>query len=203
MINSKVACEFISSKLPLEMVAKQLGITNAECYQAIHNFCKEHPQGKLVPTIKRKLKMNLASSLLSYAGSREKFVEEYGIPDRNLVAIIYSVIEDESMVKTDALADRLFRKLTEGRVFCSASMPKRIVRIIGQYYANTKSSQAALAASYGVNDSTISGILRRGIADGIFDDVLADKVYAKIRDCKYMTKATMKAYNAAFDKRIS
>jgi len=203
MNNSKIACQFITSKLKLEIIAEQNNITKAECFQALFEFYKTHPKSSFTPKLKRKLKANIAASFLSYCGLRENFAAEYGMSERKLISIIYEVIDDYILCPYDAVADRLFRKLTEGRVFCVSSIPKRIVLFIGKCYGNTKVSQAVLASSYGVNDSSISSILRRGISEGIFDEELANKVYAKVRDCKYMTKATMKAYDAAFDKRMT
>lgn len=200
---SKIACAFLTSKLRLELVATQYNITNAECYIALNKFCRTHPQSHLVPHIKRKLKLNIISSFLSYRGSREVFAEEYGIPERKLIETIYEAIDDYTLLTHDVLADRLFRKLTQDKVFCVASLPKRIVKIIGVCYANSGISQAKLASSYGTRDSSISSILRRGISEGIFDEALANKVYAKVRNCKYVTIAMMKAYDAAFDKRAN
>lgn len=203
MNSSKIACDFLTSKLKLEILAEQNNITKADCFHALFVFCKTHPQSSLLPKIRRKLKANIAASFLSYGGARDKFAAEYGMSEHKLISIIYEVVDDHSLLPNDTAADRLFRKLTQGRVFCVASMPKRIVNIIGKYYTNSPISQSALAKSYGINDFSISTILRRGIADGIFDEELANKVYAKVRDCKYMTKSTMKAYNAAFDKRMA
>ena len=113
------------------------------------------------------------------------------------------VIEDTSIIPYDSLANKLFIRLTLYKTYSVSSMPKRIVRIVSEYYVNSEEvlTQDALANIYGIQRASISIILRRGISEGIVDDDTANKIYSKVRNCKYATNTMIRLYDAAFAKR--
>ena len=201
MNSFEITYAFLTSNLSLDDLAGNCNISKAELVKRIFGYIKQFPEGKLGVLANRKLKFVLTKDFLNYPGRREDFASEYGMRERDFVSLIKEVIEDTSIATSDRLAEKIFQKLTLYKIYTVASVPKRIVRIIGEryVYANEAFKQCSLASIYGIHNRSISMLLRRGIAEGIFSDDLANKVYAKVN--KYPQSTTAKAYSAAFDKR--
>lgn len=203
MNSAKLACDFLGTNLTLENLAKKYSVDKSDIVKAIRKYRKSHLNSNLSAQLDRKLKIILTKNFLSFTGRRDDFAIQYGLSEKEFVTLMLEVIEDTCIVRHDILANKIFLKLTLYKTYSSASVPNRIVRIIAEYYVDNEKhmSQDALASIYGIQRSSISSILRRGIAEGIVDDELANKIYSKVRNCKYATNAMIRLYDVAFDKR--
>ncbi len=208
--------EFLSNKLPrdfmvkkdkdyispLEHLAKKHNVSIANVIHIISDFIKEHPQSSLKPYLKRKLKIVLAKDFREFKGTRDEFTDLYGISEKYFVKLMKEVIEDTTIL-SDNYASNLYAKLTRGHNCKVSCIPVRIVRIVGEYYVNPTAgfTQEVLGRIYDISESSVAGILRRGISESIYDDCLADKVYAKVCACRYLTSETKALYIKAFELR--
>lgn len=206
-IKEKIPRDFMVKKgegyiSPLEQLAQKHNVSKACIIKCIVDFIKDHPRSAWRPYLRRKLKVVLVKEFLEFRKDRDDFIEEYGLNEKYFVRIMKEIVDDSSIL-SDSLANKVFIKLVRGHNFKVASVPARIIRIIGEYYVNpnAKFTQEVLGRVYGISDSSISCILRRGISESIYDDTLANKVYMKVSACRYFTQTARSLYVKAFDLR--
>lgn len=203
MNDSKIAFEFILNGFNIEYLADKFNMSKADVVNKLFKFLKTHPESSWYAKIYLNLKKVLAKAFLSTTKRREDFAKDYGMSDPKFVALMKEVIEDTNLIPSDTVADRLFRKLTLHSFMTANNVPKRMIMVMAKYYTCDRSNYSlkSLAASYGVDTASMSAFLRRGISENILDDLLAEKVYAKVRDTKSIPTNCLRAFDAAFDKR--
>lgn len=205
MNDSKIAFEFIRNNFRIEYVAEKLSMSKGDVVSNIFSFLKTHPESSWYAKIDQNLKKELVKAFLATVKRRDDFAKEYGMTNSQFVALMKDIIEDTKLIPSDNLADRIFRKLTLHNSMTSSTVPPRIIIIMAKYYTCDKTcySQKSLAASYGIEIASLSCLLRRGISENILDDLLAEKVYAKVRDTKHIPVNCLRAFDTAFDNRHS
>lgn len=203
MNDSKIAYEFIRNNFRIEYLAETLNISKGDVVVKLFNFLKTHPESSWYSKIDQNLKKALAKDFLATPKRREEFAIEYGMTHSQFVALMKEIIEDTCLIPYDNVADRIFRKLTLHTSMTTNTVPRRIIIIMAKYYTCEKAnySQKSLAISYGIDTASLSCLLRRGISENIFDDLLAEKVYAKVRDTKRIPSNCLRAFDNAFDSR--
>lgn len=195
---SKIASEILFKRLSISQIAKKYNISKAEVVQSIFDFFTTFPNSSHIPSIKHRFKVELTKEFLAYTSPTFYFAEEYGIDIRIFRKLMKEVIDDQHIIKSDAVAINLFRKTMDGVAIIAKYVPKRIVKQIAISYVNDSHlSQYNLANIYGTRRDTISLLLKRAISENIVDDVTAEKIFVLVRS--YST--AVDGYIAAFDKR--
>lgn len=198
MNNAKTACEYIVSNHSIDYLTKKHNLSEAEVVKAIFNFMKSYPESSWHEKIERKLKIDIKDAFLAFPGRRDVFLEKYGFDKHFFFQYIYSIIEDYTIVPSEAKAEKLYIKLLDSELIITKYVPKRIIKRIASLYINSVPvTQKAIACLYNTSRGIIASILRRGIAENIIDDVTAEKVYIRV-NCNMMNA---KSYAEAFNKR--
>lgn len=198
MNTSKITFDFLFKRLSISQAAKANNMTTAEVVKAILSFLKAHPATSYKVQIKHRLKFWLVKDFLAFPGTPETFAKEYGVDPATFRKYMREAVDDDTIIASDVVADKLFRKMMVGTTIISRSVPRRVIKQIALLYVGkTHHTQDSIASIYGTRRETIAILLRRGIAENIVDDVTAEKIAVKIRSYN----KSVDSYDLAFAKR--
>lgn len=180
MNSSKITLEYIQPSSNIVSVAEELVLTKSDVAKAILHFMRTHPESSYNPRISRKLSLELIRNFLCSSVSAGEFAEEYGLSAFEFIKLASTAIDDKTLIPSDALADKIYRKLLQERASLGRYTPKRIIRLMAsRYVSDTWITQNSIALSYGISRSSVGYILKRGVEEGILDDHLAEAVACK------------------------
>lgn len=190
MNDSKIAFDYIRESSTLASVSNEQNQPLGTITRSILNFLKSHPDSSYYNRIYRKLKVELTKLFILSHTTAKKFAEQYGLGELQFIRIVGEVIDDPTIVTSDALADKIYRMLLHNRNSLGLLTPKRNVCIIARLYAYSQEiSQSSIAYFYNISRCSIAAILKRGITEGILSKDLAEKVACKAcyKQSKYIT----------------
>lgn len=186
MNNSKITFEYVKGSANLDSTAEDFHISKSQAVQAILVFLKNHPESSWYAKILRKLQVEITKSFLDSDCNAEEFAECYGMTEYKFICFMSKIIDDTSLVTSNALAKKLYLKLLKDRYSIGAQTPKRVIRIIGAtYISDNWITIDSVANMYGLSHSSVSYLLHRGVDREIFDDHLANLVSNKLQTKKW------------------
>ena len=197
----KIASEYLLEHLNITQVAERHQIPKSAVVRALFKYIEAYPTGNYSSILYRKLKVEIVKDLLASTGSRKDFANKYGMTLTKLMELVSDVIQDKELIRSNNLANTIYIKLISGSALCVKAIPQRIVHYIGECYINNGCTCNKLALLYGCHRNTISAVLRRGIAENIFSDQLAEKVYTKMHMNALHHEAANKCFELAFEQR--
>ena len=197
MNDSKIVFDYIRRSSTIDSVANEQNESVAAVTAGILRFLKSHPESSYYDKISRKVKVELTKLFLSSKLPAKDFAEKYGLGETRFISLVGEVIDNSQLVTSDALADKLYRKLLYNRTSLGAYTPKRNIQIIAKVYVSSPYiTQLEIAYSYNISRRSLASLLKRGIAEGILDHDLAEQVVFKscYRRNRYMNYASS-SYN--------
>lgn len=198
----EIASAYLLGHLKINQVAERYQIPKSTVVKSLFKYIEAYPDGNYSSILYRKFKIEIVKNLLEYEGSGMDFANEYGMTVTKLMTIVSDFIQDKKLVASDKTANSIYVKLISGKsIYLIKYIPSRIINYIGNLYINGNCTYMGIARLYCCNRSTISRIIRRGIAENIFSDQLAEEVYTKARINPYQSDATTKCYELAFEER--
>lgn len=180
MTDVQIAYEYFRRSSTIDSVAAEFDQAPASIVKSIMSFFKSRPESSYRVAIRRKLQIELTRLFIRSNSTLKDFTEKYGIGTQTFLRLIGEVIEDTTLVPSDALADKIYRKLIYNRNSLGNLTPPRNIRIIAEIYvSNPYCSHSSIAFSYGLSRCSIGALLNRGVDQGILSEELADKVQTK------------------------
>lgn len=180
MTDSKIASEYLRVSSTLTSVTEELNLTRADVGRAIMSFMCSHKESSYTPKIRRKFGIELTKSFLVSNKTAKDFAEENGLLETPFIILVGEIIDDPSIMSSDYLADKIYRKLLTNRKSLGKYTPNRILKIISKQYVSSKwITQQAIAYSYNISRNSVATLLRLAIERGILKKDLADMVISK------------------------
>ncbi len=178
---SQITFEYLSRSATIASTAEDLDIPITDIPKAIFRFIEHHPESSYLPSIRHKLSNELTCLFYKSNLTAANFAKLYGIKEHAFIQLVSAFIDDERQKGlSDAVIDKLYRKLVFNRKSLGSATPKRVVIIIAKLYvSNPRITHRDIAFSYGICHSSISQILNRAINEGVLEPDLEDRVLSK------------------------
>lgn len=178
MKNTSIVFEYLRRSASIESVATENSITQCDVVNGILSFLKKHPESSYTPILYRKIKVELTRLFLADKVTAADFAEKYGISEHCFVKLVCECIDE--VVTTDALADKIYRRLLWGRNSLGSLTPKRVIVYLAKIYvSNPHVTQSSIGYSYNLSRQSISALLHRGVKESILEPALANAVANK------------------------
>lgn len=200
----KITRDFILYKLTLPQLSQRYDASIPEVIRAITKFVK-NCRFSWTYKVKCRLKLEVLRMFLCSHLELSEFAIKLGTSERTFFDFIKEVIEDRNLIPDNSVANAIYVKAMEHKQIKYRFVPDRIVQYIAYLYVKDKHiTQASIGGFYGISDTTIGKILRRGIAEDIIDEDTADKIFAKVRTCYHngTSETVLNSYLSAFDSRV-
>ena len=193
MNTSTITFSYLQSSSNILSVAEALELDQSDIAKAILDFMRTHPESSYNAKAFKKLSLELISKFLESNLDADIFAEKYGLRTIQFIKIVVLAIDDDNIIHSDVLADKIYRRLLRNRTSLGRYTPKRIIRMIASYYVKYKwVTQNSIATSYGLSRCSIGYLLKRGIEEKILSESLAEAVASKScnKQNKYIHKIT-------------
>lgn len=190
------------SKFDFDYIATKHNMSKPKILDSVQRYV-----GKCDPELARKLKRNINVRILkefvASSKSSAAFAQEYRISLPRFIRIVCETVQSTDIVPSDSVADSVFRKAIRGFKMSSTNFPERIVRIVCERYARNRFMlQKDLALPYDMENRAIANVLKRGIAEDIVSDEVADGIYQNILNSHFpCSDRNIAAYDKAFEAR--
>lgn len=203
MIDGNLLKDFVCSKYTLDFLAEKYNMSKADILSQTDKYSQKTKSNTLASFIKTKYKKYLLKDFIASFKKPEDFAAEYGLSTTKFLKLMAEIVEDRELVPSDGLADNVYSKAIHGLTVTYSRFPERIVYIIAKRYTQDRhATQESVGIVYDIDKSTVSNILRRGIAEDIIDDDTAELVFSRVVTAfRVCPKYVIRAYEEAFDKR--
>lgn len=204
MNNPKMVKDFLCQHLPVEQLANKYQISIRDVFDGIRKFMKVYSNTSLFSAVSKRYKAEILRLYVSTHLTMHAFAESIGLSESAFYHFMMEAIEDYSLISSDGLADRLYRKTMDYRTIKYTQMPPRIIKCVAAHYLKDKhNTMTSVGSIYNISKGTVGNIIRRGISEDILDEQTCDLIFAKVRNCSPHTPSdkVIGSYDAAFDKR--
>lgn len=172
------AFDYLRKSANIHAIAKEHNVSKGEVVNGILRFLKAHPESSYYTALFNRLKAELTRRFLADKLTAADFAEVYGLSEKKFIQLVSECIDEQ--VTTDALADKIYRRLLWGRNTLGVQTPKRVIIYMAKIYVSDQHmSQTSLAFNYNLTRQAISVLLHRGVTEGILEPKLATAVANK------------------------
>lgn len=198
-----VVKDFAVNSYSLDFLSKKYDLPKGNVVRQIRTFTKNTKNPKVSSLLKEKLAKYILKDFMSYLKSVPEFAREYGMSLKTFIEFVLTSINDANLIPSDNVANRIYIKLVSKDIKIQVKqIPERIINIIALVYISDKRlSQAELATCYNVEGKSIAKILKRGIAEDIVSDDIAEIIFYKTNKHIHPSKEAMNSLETAFKQR--
>ena len=186
MTDSQIALDYLKRSSTIPSICDEYSLSKADVVASITNFIKMFPESIYRARAYRKLQTELYTTFYKSNVSVKEFASEYGMKIMAFSTLISEAIDDTSIIKSDVIAYKVYKKLLYEGHSLGKLTPKRIVRLMAeQYVSDSHITQRSIARQYGISRSYIIVLFRQAIESGYFSHNLAEQVMTKADNMQF------------------
>ena len=195
--------DFVVNSYSLDLLSDKYDLPKSKIIQIIREFADKTQNPKTSLVLKDKLAKHIIKDFMNYTKSIQEFSKEYGMTQKAFKQFILTSVNDNNLIQSDNLANTIYRRLiSKGIRLLVSETPERIINYVAlAYISDNTIKQSEIAANYRAEGKTVGKMLKRGIAENIIPDDIAEAIYYKVNKCAYSSSESLTTLEEAFEKR--
>lgn len=198
-----VVKDFAVNSYSLDFLSKKHNLPKSKIIKMVRAYADKTKSLRVSYLLKDKIAKYIIKDFMNYMRSAPEFAKEYGMTQKAFTEFILTSVNDTLLIPSDNVANSVYCRFVSRGVKVPVNLvPARIITYIAStYVADRNLSQVELAAYYNVEGKSIAKMLKRGIAEDIVSDDIAECIYHKINKHVFPSKESLSSLDQAFEQR--